>query len=134
MPPTDILVPMGWATTEGTIIERELTPINYTAGGERIVYYEPQVRYEYTVDGVRYECSRTAQQALRFQNRRMAESLLNIYDTGQTVTVIYNPLAPREAYLAESAALTHVTRDFVLGVLGVVAVIVLIVVGVLLVL
>ncbi len=122
-----VSVPPGWATTAGDVLDKSLETVHYTAGGELIIYYEPVVRYAYHVNGERYESSRVTPQVLRFKNRRMAESFLTAYQVGQPVTVIYNPGNPREAYLAESAALVSVSRRMVYGVVGALVLIVLLV-------
>lgn len=116
--PPDVKVPVGWAVTEGDVLEKSLDPIDYTAGGERIIYYTPIVRYSYRVNGEQYESSRVTPQALRFNSRRMAESFLNAYSIGQPVTVIYNPDDPHAAYLAKSAALMNFSRQMVYRVVG----------------
>lgn len=123
-----VTVPPGWATTEGDVLDKSLETIHYTAGGERITYYEPVVRYAYHVGGERYENSRVTPQVMRFKNRRMAESFLTAYHVGEPVTVIYNPANPHEAYLAESAALLSFSRRMVYVVVGVLVLIVLLVV------
>lgn len=125
--PPEVRVPVGWAMTEGDVLDKRLETIDYTAGGERIVYYTPIVRYTYEVEGQRYQSTRVTPQALRFNSRRMAESFLNAYSVGQPVTVIYNPADPEAAYLAKSAALMSFSRQLVYRVVAVLVLLVLVV-------
>jgi hypothetical protein len=124
----EVKVPIGWAATEGHVLDKTLDTIDYTAGGERIIYYAPIVHYAYHVNGDRYESRRVTPQALRFNSRRMAESFLNAYSVGQPVTVIYNPADPRAAYLAKSAALMNFSRQTVYRVLGALVAVALVIV------
>lgn len=87
-------------TTRGTVLSREISPVNaglgregrWGSGGN----YEPKVTYSYVVDGVAYRSDRWSYGS-EGRKRSVAERALAAVP--DDVTVYYDPADPRQSYL-----------------------------------
>jgi len=97
----------GWPTVDGTITssmidvyeERDTStgdddfPPTYTT------YYEPEITYSYSINGVDYSFDKISFSRTRFVIQSEAQEVIDEYSTGTNVTVYYNPSNPSEAVL-----------------------------------
>jgi len=94
---------LAWPAVEGRVIESSLARLNRRTGTGRrgsgaSPEWTPRVRYEFEVDGVRYESERVDFMT-RAGGRIAAEDELRGLETGATVTVRYDPHRPTLAVL-----------------------------------
>lgn len=89
-----------YKTTRGTVLTREVTPVDGTLGREgrwgNGGAYQPKVTYTYLVDGVVYTCDRWSY-VVDGLKRSVAEQLVTTVP--DEVDVHYDPAAPQTAYL-----------------------------------
>ena len=86
----------GWPVAPGRITERGVGASTTTGASRPGRYFEPRVRYDYSVEGKSYTGTRISPVTAAYgeqQARRVADKL------PETVQVRYNPRDPREAYL-----------------------------------
>jgi hypothetical protein len=94
------LAARGWPVVSGRIIERDVGPATTTGGSRPGRYFEPLVKYSYTVEGKSY----TGQRITLTKNAYNADTARSMVDKlPDDVEVHYNPEAPGEAYLQPSA-------------------------------
>jgi hypothetical protein len=87
-------------TTDGGVTETDVTSRVYNEGGnDQYTEYTPQVRYQYTVDGTRYNSSEVFDEhdhRPRFTDDSEARAVL---PDGETVTVYHLPNSPDRSFL-----------------------------------
>lgn len=91
----------GWPTAEATIessqvISRRSSSTTGTRSGRR---YNPEIRFEFTVDGKPYTGDRVSFRDDHYGKREPAAEIAARYPVGSTVTVYYPPENPAEAVL-----------------------------------
>jgi hypothetical protein len=84
-----------WPSTKGTILSRRMT----TGSGELPLTYHADIRYEYHVNGRRYESGKISYKGYGSTNADRASGTLEKYKSVSQVTVYYNPRNPKEAVL-----------------------------------
>lgn len=96
-----------WPTAEGVVIEssvltegeaREYAGLG-TSGDATETGYVPLIRYEYTVDGTRYESARVSPFDGALSRRRWAKTLIDEYPRNKHFSVRYDPADPANTYL-----------------------------------
>jgi hypothetical protein len=105
-----------WPTTDGVVLS---TFIETSSDGQGDSY-SPHIVYEYHVNAIRYESNRIALSTFS-SNLSEAQSYIDNYPIGSTVTVHYNPNDPGDAVLE--------TQFDPMGYLGTIIGIVLVCVG-----
>jgi hypothetical protein len=88
-----------WPATDGAIIDQALSRHTRRTETGETTTYTPTIKYTYTVDQTTYHGHKHPTSGISFPDRRSAESVLTHYPKGETVTVYYNPNAPRQARL-----------------------------------
>jgi hypothetical protein len=90
-----------WPSTTGRITETSVSEERVSSGGRTVGHteYRPEVRYEYTVDGVAYTGDRMALESRRYRTLGAATADLFDYQQGQDVTVYYDPSHPEQSAL-----------------------------------
>ena len=86
----------GWPVAPGRITERSVGPSTTTGASRPGRYFEPRVRYDYSVEGKAYTGTRISPVTAAYgeqQARRVADKLPD------SVQVRYNPRDPADAYL-----------------------------------
>lgn len=86
----------GWPVAPGRITERGVGPSTTTGASRPGRYFEPRVRYDYSVEGVAHTGTRISPVTAAYgepQARRVVDKL------PEAVQVRYNPRDPAEAYL-----------------------------------
>jgi len=86
----------GWPVAPGRITERGVGPSTTTGASRPGRYFEPRVRYAYSVDGKSYTGTRLSPVTAAYGEdhaRRVADKLPDAVD------VRYNPRDPADAYL-----------------------------------
>lgn len=87
-----------WTATSGRVLSSTVDEKRRTTSDGPRVTYAPVVRYEYTVEGVRYEGSR-----IRARNARgdaeWANERADRFPQGAETTVYYDPDSPEDAVL-----------------------------------
>jgi hypothetical protein len=89
-----------WPVVPGRILERTIAPSTTTGAQHAGRYYEPRVKYAYTVEGKSYTGQRIGLLPFAYDAstaRRVVNKL------PEAVEVHYNPGAPGDAYLQPSA-------------------------------
>jgi hypothetical protein len=84
-----------WPVVQGVVLETSVAAVR-EEGRQR---FRPSVRYNYEVDGKRYEGSRLQWASEGFRKFTRARRLLDRYRTGNTVKVHYDPSRPATAVL-----------------------------------
>jgi len=96
-----------WPATDGAIVKQSLyRHTRHTDAGETTTY-TPTLDYTYTVDQTTYHGHKHPTSGISFPDRRNAEAVLTHYPKGKTVTVYYNPNAPRQARLEAPRPTDH---------------------------
>jgi hypothetical protein len=94
-----------FASTKGVVLEaavEEHVSVETEDGEEvRSVSYSPKIRYEYEVQGQRYEGDRYDILRLRTSDRARVQEIVAQYPVGQECTVHYNPQNPQESVLSK---------------------------------
>ncbi len=85
----------GWAETSGRVIQSSVN--SFTNRGTTT--YRPLVVYSYSVDGVRFTCTRIAFRSMASGNRSAAARVAADYPVGRTVTLFYDPQQPDQSVL-----------------------------------
>ncbi len=96
-----------WPTVEGVVVESEVLTeweareqVGIAAGGASDdAGYVPLVRYQFTVDGTRYESAGMSPFDGTLSRRRWATALVDRYPRNRHVTLRYDPDDPTRAYL-----------------------------------
>lgn len=98
-------------TTEGSVLSSEMTTKQVLEDGESVYKSYPVVRYEYEVDGERYENDRIYFDrgtcvpgedvcgTREYDRSPMTSTEVDDYPEGETVTVHYDPGDPSSSYL-----------------------------------
>lgn len=90
----------GWPSAVGRVASCEIVEEESTdREGHTSTWYNPVVRYAYTVDGREYQSSRLRFGNYRSASRKKAEAMLTPYPAGATPAVRYNPERPDECVL-----------------------------------
>lgn len=84
-----------WPQARGHIISSSVKTWRTSRG----TWYEPQVRYEYRVDGVRYEGKRLSYSQMRFVREEPACKIVSEYPAGSELMVYYSPKKPQRSVL-----------------------------------
>jgi hypothetical protein len=91
-----------WPSVQGRVLSAEIKRQVTTSGNKartREISYRPIVRYEYEVNGVRYESSRVAFGDVRGRTEEDVRQLLNQSMRAGSLRVFYNPQKPADAVL-----------------------------------
>jgi hypothetical protein len=90
-----------WVETQGRILSGHITSSEgYDQSTNSYqTYYEPEVVYQYEVNGVQYTGSRVAELAGRYGSKGDVEKFLADHPAGSTVKVYYDPADARNAVL-----------------------------------
>ena len=89
-----------WPTTTGKVLASDIARTHLFQQGD---VYTPVVRYEYSLDGRRYEGEVVAFGMTSLRSRQKAEGYLKDREAGAAVTVHYNPQNPADATLDTSS-------------------------------
>ncbi len=92
-----------WLTTEGTIVSSELdVETSSDADGDQSTTYIAKITYTYVVDGAEYksECI-NFNYGMRTSNRRIQQSVVDMYFPGKQVPVFYDPQNHEQAVLEQ---------------------------------
>lgn len=94
---------VNWPQTPGQIVASDLTE-NYAtdSDGYQTTYYQPAIRYVYSVIGVQYTGTRIAY-GIASSDRASTLRILARYPLGASVQVYYDPQNPGEAVLETRA-------------------------------
>jgi hypothetical protein len=96
------LLARSWPETTGKILSTQMVKSYSKKSGTT---YHPDIEYEYQVNGVTYTHHRYAfGSAGLFTNYTTAEREKSKYRKGQSVSVYYNPLFPKDAVLEVRSA------------------------------
>lgn len=90
-----------WPTTPGRIVERGVGEATTTASSRAGRYYEPKVKYTYSVGGKEYSGTRIDFNRAAY-NKDSAEK--RVAELPEQVTVSYDPQAPSESVLQPGGA------------------------------
>jgi hypothetical protein len=90
----------GWPVTSGHVIEKSVGPSSTTGASRAGHYFEPRVKYTYTVAGKNYIGTRIRSVTAAY-DKSHAERIVN--DMPESVRVHYNPRDPGDAYLQPSS-------------------------------
>lgn len=101
-----------WPTTEGIVMDSYIAT---HPGSEGQTSYSPELVYQYQVDGVSYNGDRLFVTS-HSSDYGWAQSYLDRYPVGSTITVHYNPANPLEAVIETQANQV----DYILLIVGVV--------------
>ena len=95
-----------WLSAEGMIETTWVDEDRRTdADGDWEDYYEPHLRYSYSVDGAKFSSEKVDfGNQPSYSNRSKANSYLADYSSGAEVEVFYDPAAPGEAVLLREAS------------------------------
>ncbi len=108
-----------WPATTGVVTESSVVDHGPSGSGSgrdpRSRRYEPRVRYEYEVEGQRFEGNRLAIVTPRRGNRAAADRDLDAFRAGTTVTVYYDPEAPATSVLRRGVLVCGTVREVVMG-------------------
>jgi hypothetical protein len=88
-----------WPTTVGYVTDAWISERSVTTGRTSRPDYSPRLRYEYVVNGRRYEGDRIRAGQEGFSARWRATAILTRYQIGTEVTVYYDPDDPGRAVL-----------------------------------
>jgi len=89
-----------WPTSPGRIVSSQvIVEEDSDRDGGTTTWYNPAVRYSYSVAGQALEGSRIRFANMRKSSRAKAEAILAPYAEGSTVMVRYNPEKPKESVL-----------------------------------
>lgn len=95
-----------WPTTTGRIISSDVGSYrSRRSSGTHTTVYEPNIVYEYSADGQRFQSKQISFGAVAgTSSTGWAENIVTHYPEGGTVQVFYNPANPSEAVLEHSGA------------------------------
>jgi len=104
-----------WSQTEGRITKSEL---NKSGGGDSSISYEPQVEYQYEVDGKLYKSKRLyfGSSIGSYFKKRKSQKYVNKFPVNSKVTVYYNELNIKQSVL-ETGIHSEILLLFVTGIL-----------------
>lgn len=102
-----------WPTTDAVVVESQVLTVvearryggdDETGAGDAHGFqdssgYVPLIRYEFTVDGTRYENARISPFDGPISRRHWAEAIVNDYPRGKPISVRYDPDDPTRSYL-----------------------------------
>lgn len=92
-----------WPAAQGTITESSVERRNSGSGNRRSTSFEASVRYEFSVDGQTFTGSRVAYGDYGSSFSSHAQSIVDRYPKGRSVTVSYMPGNPTECLLEPGA-------------------------------
>jgi len=116
----------GWPSALGQALSAEIKKQIVTSGGKnrtRQTYYRPVVKYEYTVDGVRYESDRVTFGNVIKNTEAEVQQLLDQAMEGGSLRVFYSPQKPKDAVLLNretSGAVGSIVAGAIVIVVGIV--------------
>lgn len=118
---------INWPVTRGKIVRSRVRDLGmgFNIAGK----YFPDIRYEYTVDGVKYQARRWTYNMSGFKRRSGAEQVASRYPEGAEVGVRYDPGNPKSAILEAGAGRADVKYGGFIGMLMLVAGIVVLAIG-----
>jgi len=109
-----------WAQVQGKIIASEVT--NH-GGGEDLDHWNPNVNYEYVVDGVGYESAKVkfGRDSGWFAYGGLSEAKIyaEVYSIGREVIVHYDPIKPSNCVLRREMRVGQVLFDLFLSLAAV---------------
>jgi Protein of unknown function (DUF3592) len=85
-----------WPQVSGTITAAKIITGRSGKGG---VTYQPEISYQYTVGGAGYNAERISFPEPLFSSLDSAQTVLQLYPLGKTVSVFYSPWYPGHAAL-----------------------------------
>lgn len=103
----------GWPVVEGRLTEKGIGPSTTTGASRAGRYFEPKIKYTYTVDGKGYTGDRLGP-AVAAYGEAQAKAL--VAELPEQVQVHYNPQNPAEAFLQATSYLPAILA--LLGGLG----------------
>jgi hypothetical protein len=89
-----------WPTTTGRLLSKD---INWT--GPEINVLHPEIRYEFFVNGKRYESGRVSFKQVGTSNPQDATAVLDSYKYETSIVVYYDPKNPKNAVLVPGIGL-----------------------------
>lgn len=96
---------INWPSVEGQIIGNRIKRAVQSDGDGTSISYNPEVYYEYQVDGTPFSGQRIAfGSEPSFGSKKKAEQFLAAYPVESSVTVFYNPEDPTEAVLSQTVS------------------------------
>ncbi len=94
---------LAWPTTSGVITASEILENkqyrNSNTRSDVVIYFEPSIRYRYTVSGRSYLSNQVSFGGFNSTDPKEATAIVNRYEKGRSVTVYYNPTRPEESVL-----------------------------------
>jgi hypothetical protein len=93
-----------WPSTTGRILTAQVTSHrSLNSSGTYTTIYKPQMQYEYTAEGQRYQSSQLSYSMVDGMSAESwAEGIVDRYQPGSSVEVYYNPAKPDDAVLEHS--------------------------------
>lgn len=102
-----------WALADGRILSAEIAERESMDAESKMVSRTPIIRYEYEVEGKRYESQRVSNVGLTSNWSPEIDELLGRYPAGSEVWVFYDPSDPSSAVLEPVAKLPDYARIMV---------------------
>ncbi len=89
-----------WPTTTGVVVLSEIKEYqsNRTDNFSGIVY-GPHILYEYYLDDIKYLSDRYTFSPIRYGNPDNVKKIVDLFNTGEKITVYYNPKNPKISVL-----------------------------------
>ena len=97
-----------WPETTGKVVASRVTSLQKGSGSDSRVTNQPLVRYEYTVGGQTYLCSRVS--VAEEVDGAELRAILKRYPVGHAVTVYYDPASPERALLERTLPMGKVAQ------------------------
>jgi hypothetical protein len=106
---------------EATVLESEVDRVRAGSGDVSDQEYRPVVEFEYTYEGESYTSDERFPSSLdqSYGSRSKAESAIEEYEEGETVTAYVDPDSPGRGFLENKRSMT----PYVAGLFGVVSVV-----------
>lgn len=85
-----------WPVVSGTVVESRVRDHH---NSDNTTVYQVDVRYEYTIEDIRYTGNQVSLSDINYVNLKKAKAVVSRYPVGQTVEVHYDPVYPGRAVL-----------------------------------
>lgn len=113
-----------WPSVPGRALAAEIKKRVYTTGKGNTrrsdAWYQPEVKYEYVVEGVRYESDRVAFGGIKRQTEEEVRQVMEQAMPAGSLRVFYNPRRPQDAVLL-NAEQSGASGSLVAGVVIIIA-------------
>ncbi len=109
-----------WPTVKGRIMESRIVSQRQqstTAPNQYITIYSPKIRYQYTIDGTKYENNRIRFSGAGGSDRKISDKYVRMFPVNKSVNVSYSPGDKNNSVLIRGADLKTNIGTLVAGIL-----------------